>query len=102
MTIVLVRAADGGSMLRFSRLQEALRVYDFLMNNFTISAGDDGGRRTRYAELCFPYCETNRPLEVFLVWFVYCNNLKYAIHNRFYSVSLEFITVYTLLLKNFV
>ncbi|KAI6243617.1 SSD domain-containing protein [Aphelenchoides fujianensis] len=59
MTVVLLTAKDGGSMLRLDHMEEA----QLPMNNFEVRLDD--GEPFAYYQLCEPTCNINRPLEVF-------------------------------------
>jgi hypothetical protein len=66
-------------MLSLPHLRASVQLAQFLMNEFEVTTlQEDGGkdaevggggenRPFRYAQLCHPYCETNWPLELFVV-----------------------------------
>jgi hypothetical protein len=70
----MITAKDGGSMLRLDRLAEAVTIHKHLMNTYDVSLED--GVVFHYNELCEPYCNVNRPLEVFYVSFLNECSLK--------------------------
>lgn len=65
MSVVIVTAKDGGSLLRLDHLKESVHLQNFLMNDYVIRL-EDGGPFV-YNDLCEPYCNANRPLEAFYV-----------------------------------
>jgi hypothetical protein len=65
MSVVLVSAKDKGSLLRLNHLAETVTLGKHLMNTFEVKLED--GKPFFYNDLCEPYCNLNRPLEVFYV-----------------------------------
>lgn len=68
MSVVLIAAKDGGSLLRLDHFAEAVKLEGHLMNDFEVRLED--GKPFVYNTLCEPYCNLNRPLSVFYVSFV--------------------------------
>lgn len=64
MTLVLLLAKDGGSMVRKAQLDEAERLVNFLHKNFTI---DYKGKPMTFSQLCHPYCNLNMVFQLFKV-----------------------------------
>ena len=62
MSVVLLSARDNGSMLRSGYIQEAVRLHDFLLYNFTVNYD---GENVKYDDLCYPYCNMNYVLNIF-------------------------------------
>uniref|UniRef100_A0A914ZN15 SSD domain-containing protein n=1 Tax=Parascaris univalens TaxID=6257 RepID=A0A914ZN15_PARUN len=62
MTVVLLTARDGGSMLRDEYFDEVVRLNDYLSGNFTITYGKES---ITYKDLCAPYCNMNVALKMF-------------------------------------
>lgn len=65
MSVVLIRAKDGGSLLRLDHFAESVNLSNHLMTTFEVKLED--GKPFFYSDLCEPYCNLNRPLEVFYV-----------------------------------
>lgn len=64
MTVVLLTAKDGGSMLRDDYLEEACRLTEYLMNNYSVICDE---QTVRYSNFCSPYCNMNIALRLFKV-----------------------------------
>lgn len=65
MSVVLITAKDGGNLLRLDHLKESVDLSRHLMGTFEVRLED--GKPFFYNDLCEPYCNLNRPLEVFYV-----------------------------------
>ncbi|KAI6191108.1 Patched domain-containing protein 3 [Aphelenchoides bicaudatus] len=63
MTALIITAKDGGSLLRLDHLSEAVKLEKNLMNDFQVRLED--GKPFVFNDLCEPYCNLNRPIEVF-------------------------------------
>lgn len=59
--VVLLRASDGGSMLRPEYLDRALEARKFLGEVFSIK---NNGRTFRHIDICKQYCDINKALDV--------------------------------------
>lgn len=62
MTVVLLTANDGGSMLRYEYLEEVVRLDEFLHSNLTI---EYNGESVKYNDFCKPYCDLNIAIKSF-------------------------------------
>ncbi|KAI6206014.1 SSD domain-containing protein [Aphelenchoides besseyi] len=63
MTAVILTPKDNGSILRLPHLQEAADMARHLLHTFEVRLEDDVP--FYYYELCEPYCNINKPLELF-------------------------------------
>ncbi|KHN73964.1 Patched domain-containing protein 3 [Toxocara canis] len=61
MTVVLLTARDGGSMLRDDYFDEVNRLHNYLLNNLTVVYGTES---IKYRDLCAPYCNVNIALQL--------------------------------------
>lgn len=64
MTVVLMTAKDGGSMLRDEYLDEAYRFSQYLMSNHSVTYK---GEKVKYKDVCTYYCKINMPIKMFKV-----------------------------------
>lgn len=66
ITIVMLRALDGGSMHRLPYINESIRLCNYLQQNLSIHMKvDDIDESFRYADICGPFCESNIPVSIF-------------------------------------
>lgn len=80
MTVVLLTAKDGQSMLRDEYLEEALRLNNFFVNNYTVDL--DNRSSFKYKDACSIYCNLNIALDLFKVNFSMKSHVSPLIKNK--------------------
>lgn len=64
MTLFIIQAKDGGSMLRTSHLKASQSLNNYFMSDFNITYAN---KNISYSNLCNPYCDINYILQLFVV-----------------------------------
>uniref|UniRef100_A0A0R3S1T8 SSD domain-containing protein n=1 Tax=Elaeophora elaphi TaxID=1147741 RepID=A0A0R3S1T8_9BILA len=64
LTTLMLQARDGGSMHRLKYLEEAVRLHQYFMDNFTVEV-PSSGERFVYRDVCGSSCNTNIVIEYF-------------------------------------
>ncbi|VDK25183.1 unnamed protein product [Anisakis simplex] len=62
--VALIRAAEGGDMLRPELFDRALEVHKYLSESFSVVVD---GRAYHHSDLCKQYCDVNKALYVLKV-----------------------------------
>ncbi|CAD5228802.1 unnamed protein product [Bursaphelenchus okinawaensis] len=67
LTVLLMKAKDGGNLLRLPHLGEVVNIQKHFFYDFKVQTEEqlETNESFTYSEICEPYCFVNKPLEMF-------------------------------------